>query len=262
MGSDATDPRIDEDVESAEEEADGTVATTTASDKKRKVRKRISKAEREKFKREKFNELFDQLAGVLELTEQTNGKACILREAIKLVNNMLSDIQGLRKGNAALLSESQYLTAEKNELEDEKSVLETQIKGIQTEIDERISRSRPELNQIPPECWEPEPTSDFAGVPPLFQPVDIDPTFQQPPFLGPVYIIPAGPDLQAYSEPEFPTFQQPPFLGPVCIVPAGPDLQAYSEPELVTANPPSKVSKPLARHPTSDDPWTLQLLSK
>ncbi|GAB2251689.1 hypothetical protein Droror1_Dr00004536 [Drosera rotundifolia] len=233
MGSDSTDPRIDEDVDSADEEADGTVSTNTTSDKKRKVPKRILKAEREKFKREKFNELFGQLAGVLELDEQTNGKACILREAIKLVNDTLSDIQGLRKDKAALLSESQYLTAERNELEDEKSVLEAQIKGIQTEIDERISQSRPDLNQIPPECWEPEPTSDFAGVPPLFQPVDIDPTFQQPPFLGQVYIIPAAPDLQAYSELE-----------------------------LVTANPPSKVSKPLARHPTSDDPWTMQLLSK
>ncbi|KAL9272657.1 Transcription factor bHLH47-like protein [Drosera capensis] len=233
MGSDSTDPRIDEDVDSADEEADGTVATTTTSDKKRKVPKRILKAEREKFKREKFNELFDQLAGVLELNEQTNGKASILREAIKLVNDTLSDIQGLRKDNAALLSESHYLTAEKNELEDEKSILEAQIKGIQTEIDVRISQSRPDLNQIPPECWVLEPTSDFAGVPPLFQPVDIDPTFQQPPFLGPVYIIPAGPDLQAYSEPE-----------------------------LVTVNPSLKVSKPLARHPTSDDPWTLQLLSK
>ncbi|GAB2289628.1 hypothetical protein Dimus_023936 [Dionaea muscipula] len=208
MGSDTIYPRVmDEDNESAVEEVDGSYSTTNKQGKVPK--RRILKAEREKSKREQLNELFSKLAGVLEINEQNNGKACILCEAIKLINYMLSDIEVLRKDNAASLSEFEYLTAEKNELKDENSGLEAQIKNIRSEIDLRMSHSKPDLNLTPPECWE---AGNFREDPLGFQAGD--PVFQQPPFLCPVFVLAA----------------------------AGPET---------VSRPPSNVSRPHARYPTS-----------
>jgi len=47
-----------------------------------------------------------------ELSDQNNGKASILNETIRLVNDMISQIQTLRKENATLLSESHYVSPE------------------------------------------------------------------------------------------------------------------------------------------------------
>lgn len=44
-----------------------------------------------------------------EVSEQTNGKACILGEAIRMVKDTLEQIECRKKDNAALLSESQYV---------------------------------------------------------------------------------------------------------------------------------------------------------
>ncbi|GAB4845488.1 hypothetical protein Ancab_038895 [Ancistrocladus abbreviatus] len=220
MGSDVQDPILDEDDVASEIEADGSYPN---KNKKGKAPKRVLKAEREKLKREQLNELFSKLASVLELSEQSNGKACILREAIRIVNDMLSEIQNLQKENATLLSESHYVATEKNELEDENSALQAQIKKMQSEIEERVAQSKPDLNVIPPECWQAETVPPGEGPNPL---PSVDPTLQQPPILGPVYVIPVGPDLQSYSKP------------------------------------PSNVSKPHARYPTAADSWTSQLLEK
>ncbi|GAB2221042.1 hypothetical protein Droror1_Dr00012204 [Drosera rotundifolia] len=176
MSSGATDPRMDEDNDSVEDEMDGLVSCANKN-KRRKAPRRNLKAEREKLKREQLNELFSKLASALEQNEETYGKACIVREAIKFVNDLLSDIQALRKDNADLLSESQYLMAEKNELRDENCTLETQIKNIQNYI----------------------AASNDSQVHPIAAKV---------------------------------------------------------------ADPPSIVSKPHARYPTSTDSWTLQLLQK
>ncbi|KAL9263672.1 Transcription factor bHLH47-like protein [Drosera capensis] len=198
MSSDATDPRMDNDNDSAEDEMDGSCAN---KNKRRKAPRRTLKAEREKLKREQLNELFSKLVELTyslyaELNEETNGKACILREAIKFVNDVLSDIQTLRKGNAALLSEFQYLTAEKNELRDENCTLETQIKNIQNDIDERVSHSYPDVNLIPAEGWEPGTISNIPESSPSFQSVDL--MLHHSPFLGPMYMIAASNDLQVH----------------------------------------------------------------
>ncbi|GMH01353.1 hypothetical protein Nepgr_003192 [Nepenthes gracilis] len=222
MGN-APDPLLDEDDVEVEEELDGFCPNRNQQGK---VPKRVLKAERERLKREQLNDHFSKLASVLDLSEQNNGKACILREAIRLVTDMLSEIQCLRRDNAALLSEWQYVTTEKDELKDENSALESQIKKIQSEIEERVAQSKPDLNVVPRECWQAETASHFADAPPASFPA-VDPTLQQPPILGPLYVIPVGPDVQAFSKPA-----------------------------------PSNVSKPHARYPTLADSWPLQLLEK
>ncbi|KAL9239530.1 hypothetical protein vseg_013842 [Gypsophila vaccaria] len=180
--------------------------------KRGRVPRRVLKSEREKLKREQLNELFTKLGSLLELSDQNNGKASILNETIRLLKDMITQIQSLRKENATLLSESHYVAAEKNELKDENSALEVQIKAIQTELEEKLRQSKPDLNVPPPESWQAET--------------------QQPPILGPLYVIPVNPDFEAFQK-------------------------ANAAP-----NPPVPVSKPHPRYPTPADSWPLHLLSK
>ena len=46
-----------------------------------------------------------------ELNQENNGKASVLNETIRLMKEMFCNIQSLRKENATLLSESQYVSS-------------------------------------------------------------------------------------------------------------------------------------------------------
>ncbi|KDP31236.1 hypothetical protein JCGZ_11612 [Jatropha curcas] len=161
---------------------------------KGKVPKGIHKAEREKLKREQLNELFLELASALELTQPNNGKASILSEATKLLKDFLVQIECLKKENASLLSESHYVTTEKNELKEENSVLQTQIEGLQSELEARMVQSKPDLNAPPPEFEQPELTSHFPGD--SLRLPTADASLQQ---TSAVFVIPFHHDLQTYS---------------------------------------------------------------
>ncbi|KAL3513208.1 hypothetical protein ACH5RR_025925 [Cinchona calisaya] len=128
-----------------------------------KVPKRIHKAEREKMKREHLNDLFLSLANVLEVSEETNGKDSVLSDATRFVKDMLVDIDSLRRESAALLSESQYVTMEKEELQDENSSLESQIAELQNQLKERVGYSEFDLNATPPECQHHVLTPDYVA---------------------------------------------------------------------------------------------------
>lgn len=230
MGSDV----LDDPVVNEESDAPEDVVDDSHSNKRKrgKVPKKVMKAERERLKREQLNELFDKLASVLELNQENNGKASVLTETIKLMKDMISRIQSLRKENATLLSESQYMTIEKNELIEENTALEVQIKKMQSEVEERLGQSKPDLNiSPPPECWHAETPTHFLESH-LPQMATTDPSSQQQPVLGPLYVIPINPELQAFQKAD-PAF-----------------------------DPPITVSKPHARYPTPADSWPLQLLSK
>ncbi|KAK7304613.1 hypothetical protein VNO77_42497 [Canavalia gladiata] len=144
----------------------------------RKVPKRVHKAEREKMKREHWNELFLGLVNALDLSKQSNGKACILREATRLPKDLLSQIESLKKENASLLYETHYITVEKNEVEEENSVLETQIEKLKGDIEARVGQSRPDLNAPSDlELQQSEMRAEFQGE--SLQLSTIDPTLQQ-----------------------------------------------------------------------------------
>lgn len=194
-----------------------------AGKNKGKVPRRIHKAEREKLKREQLNELFLDLASALELSEPNTGKASILCETTRLLKDLLTQIESLKKDNVALLSESRYVTVEKNELREENSVLENQIGKLQGELESRVAaQSTPVLNVPPPE-------------------------FQQPPhFPGDSFRLPAV-DAAAAA------LQQTPA---VFVVPIRPDhVQGLP---MATSN----VRKPHARYPTAADSWPSQLLGE
>ncbi|KAJ7956378.1 transcription factor bHLH47 [Quillaja saponaria] len=146
-----------------------------------KVPKRIHKSEREKLKRDQLNELFLDLANALELTEQNNGKASTLSEATRLLKDLLAQIECLKKENASLLSESCYVSIEKNELKEENSSLESQIEKLQRELGARVAQCKPDLKVPPLELQQPELTSNFHGPA--------------------VFVVPLGPDIQAFAVP-------------------------------------------------------------
>lgn len=157
------------------------------------------------------------------MSEPNTGKASILCETTRLLKDLLTQIESLKKDNVALLSESRYVTVEKNELREENSVLENQIGKLQGELESRVAaQSTPVLNVLPPE-------------------------FQQPPhFPGDSFRLPAV-DAAAAA------LQQTPA---VFVVPIRPDhVQGLP---MATSN----VRKPHARYPTAADSWPSQLLGE
>ncbi|VAH41562.1 unnamed protein product [Triticum turgidum subsp. durum] len=99
---------------------------------KKKAPRMIHKAEREKHKRDLLNDLFGELGEMLEADRQTNGKACILTDTTRILQDLLSQLESLRKENSTLQNESHYVTMERNELQDENDVLRNEILKLHT----------------------------------------------------------------------------------------------------------------------------------
>ncbi|KAI3862980.1 hypothetical protein MKW92_041034 [Papaver armeniacum] len=153
-----------------------------------KVPKKIHKAEREKLKRDYMNELFLELGNVLEPTRQNNGKASILDDATRLLRDLLTQVKSLKKENVALLSESHYVTAEKNELKDENATLESHIESLQSELrGEDFIETRLGCSTF---------SKDHLTIP------VVETALQSQPILGPVLVIPLCHDVQASPETE------------------------------------------------------------
>ncbi|GMJ15148.1 POPEYE [Hibiscus trionum] len=207
------------------------VGRSRAPKTKGKVPKRIHKAEREKLKREHLNELFLDLANALDPNQPNNGKASILCEAARLLKDLFSQIESLKKENTSLLSESHYVNIEKNELKEENSTLETQIQELQSEIGTKVARSKPDLNEPPPNFQQTQLPSHIHGDHPGLPAVE--PALQQPPAL---LVVPLHPDIQTY-----------------------PMLDSAAQ---HAAKPNSVVSKPHARYPTPADSWPSKLLGE
>lgn len=228
MGSESPAPMAEDlNVTAVDASVDGPCPTKK---NKNGVPKRVHKAEREKLKREHLNDLFLDLANALELDQPNNGKACVLNEAARLLKDLFIQIELLKKENASLLSESHYVTIEKNELKEENSSLESQIEVLQSELEARVVQSKPDLN-IPPEFQQPELSSHFPGDSYGF-PAAVEPTLPQAPA---VLVVPIHSDLQAYSA---------------------------SDVAQLTCKPASNVSKPHARYPNPADSWPSQLLGE
>ncbi|XP_047311963.1 transcription factor bHLH47-like [Impatiens glandulifera] len=111
---------------------------SSSKSKPKKIAKKVHKSEREKLKRDQLNVLFLQLSKCLDSVHQNHGKASTLTETTKLVGDLISQIECLKKENTSLLSESQYLLIEKNELKEETGALKDEIVEVQNKIGEKI----------------------------------------------------------------------------------------------------------------------------
>ncbi|KAL6650034.1 hypothetical protein ACP70R_014258 [Stipagrostis hirtigluma subsp. patula] len=229
----------------------GSVATavsTAAADKLRngsvsgkkiqkKAPRKVHKAEREKLKRDHLNDLFVELGNMLEEDRQNNGKACILADTTRILRDLLSQVESLRKENSTLQNESHYVTMERNELQDENSVLGKEILELQNELRMRLS-SNP--------GWG-HGTTDLDSTGAVFpsqQPV-------QPPTI-PSTIVPLHQPLPQPTVTELP---YPPPLRELKLFPKA----GYEPSEDQEA--PNHVARPQARYPTQATSWPVSLFS-
>lgn len=119
----------------AEKPLDGSLTSKKCQGK---VPKKVHKAEREKLKRDQLNDLFTQLGNMLEPDRQNSGKAFILADTTRILRDLITQVESLRKENAALLTESHYVTAEKNDMRHENTVLQAEISELQNELRARM----------------------------------------------------------------------------------------------------------------------------
>ncbi|XP_020099857.1 transcription factor bHLH47-like [Ananas comosus] len=200
-----------------------------------KVPKKIHKAEREKLKRDQLNDLFLELGNLLESDRQNSGKASILGDTTRILRDLLSQVECLRKENAALQTESRYVTTEKNELKDENTALQTQITELQNELQARMGYDHP--------VWT-NRTDSLSRLATPHPAISIQP-----------------PHHHNRHHPQ-PLAQPPPaVIGLVCPTPPR-ELQLFpvSEPAREEGEAPSNVRRPHARYPASLDSWPGQLL--
>ncbi|XP_051120770.1 protein IRON-RELATED TRANSCRIPTION FACTOR 3-like [Andrographis paniculata] len=193
-----------------------------------KVPRKIHKAAREKLKRDQLNELFSELGKALDLEHPNNGKASILRETTRLLGELLAQVDNLKKEQTTLLSESNYVMVERNELQEETCALNAEIKRLEREIDERANGSN--LDAFQPQCNTPSQLPEGHVAFPVASNVS-DPT----PVVGPVFVMP----LHHESEG---------FCG------------ALHEMNMTKGL--SNVSRPQARYPSSADSWPSHILTK
>ncbi|XP_011622069.1 transcription factor bHLH47 isoform X2 [Amborella trichopoda] len=206
-----------------------------------RVSRKVHKAEREKLKRNQFNELFLELGQALEPDRQNNGKASILIDATRVLRDLFAHVEFLKTENAALLTESRYIAEEKNELRDEKLVLEAEIEKLQSELQQKIESNA--LRDPPPHNAH---SHDANSVP---TPLSVE--HVPPHVVGPVLVIPLHPDPHLESDSGFNG--------------GGASVSVRnSQPNVSVSNSESRLNlrRPHPRYPTPDDSWAEELLKQ
>lgn len=188
-----------------------------------KVPRKIHKAAREKLKRDHMNELFLDLGKTLgDVDHHNNGKASMLRETVRLIGELVSQMDSLKEENATLLSEYNYIASEKNELLEETSALDAQVKRLHGEIDERASCPNAQVPQSTTQL-----PKEHVAVPLISHASETGPV------VAPVFVMPLHHESQGF---------------PI----AFPDM----------GKAPSEVSRPRPRYPSSSDSWPSHILTK
>ncbi|XP_020575618.1 transcription factor bHLH47-like [Phalaenopsis equestris] len=100
--------------------------------------KKIHKAEREKLKRDRLNELFQELSRDLDPLGLSSCKASILADATRALRDLLARRKKLRDEHTALVSESHYITLERDELQAENLTLKSDIGMLQNELNQML----------------------------------------------------------------------------------------------------------------------------
>ncbi|KAG2558609.1 hypothetical protein PVAP13_8NG278100 [Panicum virgatum] len=106
-----------------------------------KTPKKTHKAEREKLKRDQLNELFLELGSMLDLDRQNTGKATVVGDAARVLRDLVTQVESLRKEQSALLLERQYVSLEKSELQEENATLKSQISELANKLCARMGNS-------------------------------------------------------------------------------------------------------------------------
>ncbi|KAL5205071.1 hypothetical protein ABZP36_009942 [Zizania latifolia] len=128
----------------SEKAADGSVDKRSQE----KAPKKTHKAEREKLKRDQLNDLFIELSSMLDPDRQNSGKATVLGDAARVLRDLVSQVESLRKEQSALLTERQYVSSDKNELQEENITLRAQILELHNELCARMGNNSLNLSNL------------------------------------------------------------------------------------------------------------------
>ncbi|KAJ7944166.1 transcription factor bHLH [Quillaja saponaria] len=186
--------------------------------------RKVQKADREKLRRDRLNEQFQELGNTLDPDRPKNDKATILTDTIQMLKDLTSEVNRLKTECAALSEESHELALEKNELREEKASLKSDIENINTQYQQRVRVMFP---------WT---AIDHSVV------------------MGPPYSYPVPVSVPPGSIPLHPAMQAFPFFGnqnPGSM----PDPCSAYVPYLAPANP-------LTKQPSTEYASTTHFLSK
>ncbi|OAY28078.1 transcription factor bHLH104 isoform X2 [Manihot esculenta] len=116
-----------------------------------------TKACREKLRREKLNDRFQDLSSVLEPGRPARiDKPAILDDAVRVLNQLKTEAQELKETNEKLQEEIKSLKAEKNELREEKLTLKADKERMEQQL---------KVIAVPPSGFMPaHPAAYHAGV--------------------------------------------------------------------------------------------------
>lgn len=211
--------------------------------------RKVHKADREKLRRDRLNEQFGELAGVLDPDRPKNDKATILGDSVQVVKELRSEVKRLKCEQTSLVDESRDLQQEKTELREEKATLKTETEQLQNQLQQRLRGMLPWMSM--------DPTAALMGAAPYPYPMPVP----QPPPATPASTPPT-------SEPAPPVAtSQPPVVGPspfLSLAPPGVYMHPYA---MYGARPPegghpympyppytagshSHVERPYAQYPS------------
>lgn len=106
-----------------------------------------SKACREKMRRDKLNDRFQELSLILEPGRPPKmDKAVILSDAVQMVTQLRDEAQKLKESHEDLQEKIKELKAEKNELRDEKQ----KLKGEKEKLEQQLKALSTQSSFIPP----------------------------------------------------------------------------------------------------------------
>ncbi|CAK9266554.1 unnamed protein product [Sphagnum jensenii] len=111
--------------------------------------RKVHKADREKLRRDRLNEQFGELAGVLDPDRPKNDKATILGDSVQVVKELRAEVKRLKSEQTTLLDESRDLAQEKTELREEKAALKTETEQLQAQLEQRLCGMLPWMSMDP-----------------------------------------------------------------------------------------------------------------
>ncbi|CAK9211791.1 unnamed protein product [Sphagnum troendelagicum] len=163
--------------------------------------RKVHKADREKLRRDRLNEQFGELAGVLDPDRPKNDKATILGDSVQVVKELRAEVKRLKSEQTTLLDESRDLAQEKTELREEKAALKTETEQLQAQLEQRLCGMLPWMSM--------DPSTVMMGAGPYPYPMPVP----QPG--GPFMPYPHYPAVGNHPHVERPYAQYPSAVQPV-----------------------------------------------
>ncbi|XAR73775.1 hypothetical protein NMG60_11007861 [Bertholletia excelsa] len=145
--------------------------------------RKVQKADREKLRRDRLNEQFQELGNTLDPDRPKNDKGTILSDSIQVLKDLTAEVNRLKGEYAALSEESRELIQEKNELREEKASLKSDIDNLNLQYQQRLRAMFPWAPMDPSVVMAPTYSYPVpVSVPSA--PIPMHPALQLFPFFG------------------------------------------------------------------------------